>query len=175
MICCATGHRPNKLGGYSTEAFSLLENICYYWITDNVEKLKITHFISGMALGWDQAVAEAVINYNTFGKYTKLIKLTAALPFAGQEIKWPIESKKLYFKLLSLCDEIVYVSDVGYNPAKMQIRNEWMVNKSDLVVAMFDGTTGGTHNCIKYAKSKNKQIVNLYGQYINESKKTKQK
>ena len=42
----------------------------------------------------------------------------------------------------------------------MQIRNRWMVDNSDLVLAVFDGKKeGGTWNCVKYAKSKNKEIV----------------
>jgi uncharacterized phage-like protein YoqJ len=43
----------------------------------------------------------------------------------------------------------------------MQKRNEYMVDKCDKLLAVWNGTTGGTHNCIKYAKSKGKEIILL--------------
>lgn len=51
----------------------------------------------------------------------------------------------------------------------MQSRNEWMVNRSNIVIALWDGSEkGGTYNCLKYAKSKivldksDLQIVNYW-------------
>ena len=42
----------------------------------------------------------------------------------------------------------------------MQKRNRYMVDKSDLVLAIWNGSeTGGTWNTIKYARSKNKEIL----------------
>ena len=35
----------------------------------------------------------------------------------------------------------------------MQERNEWMVNNCDVLIAVWDGTSGGTANCVKYAES----------------------
>lgn len=50
----------------------------------------------------------------------------------------------------------------GYAPAKMQIRNEYMVENCDLLIAVWDKSDGGTANCVKYAKSQRKNII-----YIN--------
>jgi uncharacterized phage-like protein YoqJ len=41
----------------------------------------------------------------------------------------------------------------------MQLRNEFMVNNSDIVIAVWDGTNGGTANCVKYAQVENKEII----------------
>ena len=42
----------------------------------------------------------------------------------------------------------------------MQKRNKYMVDQSDLVIAVWDGKkVGGTWNTIKYAKSKEKQVI----------------
>ena len=41
----------------------------------------------------------------------------------------------------------------------MQTRNEWMVDKADVVIACFDGTNGGTANCVNYAREKNKELI----------------
>jgi uncharacterized phage-like protein YoqJ len=50
----------------------------------------------------------------------------------------------------------------------MQIRNEWMVDNAHIVLALWDGSSGGTGNCIKYAnrKSVNKPIINLWSSWV---------
>lgn len=155
MIICGTGHRPTKLGGYSVKAFNDLIFFAEKWLKEN--KIKATGVISGMALGWDQALAIAAIRNG--------INLTCAIPFKGQELAWPSDSQKLFNRILDKSQEIFYVSKGSYSPSKMQIRNKWMVDRSDLVLAMWDGSSGGTANCIKYAEGKNKTVINLYNEY----------
>lgn len=46
-----------------------------------------------------------------------------------------------------------------YKPYLMQVRNEYMVNLTEKVIAVWDGTSGGTANCVEYAKKKNKEII----------------
>ncbi len=41
----------------------------------------------------------------------------------------------------------------------MDKRNKWMVDNCDLLIAVWNGTSGGTANCVNYAKSINKQII----------------
>lgn len=48
-----------------------------------------------------------------------------------------------------------------YYPAKMQKRNEYMVDNSDIVIAVWDGTKGGTYNCVKYAQKLEKKIIQI--------------
>jgi len=43
----------------------------------------------------------------------------------------------------------------------MQKRNEWMVDHSDYVIAVWDGSKGGTGNCVKYAIKQEKEILQL--------------
>lgn len=153
MILAATGHRPDKLGGYGYDVLNKLTYLAEKYL-DEVDPDKI---ISGMALGWDMAWANAGIRLG--------YPVIAAVPFEGQERMWRNESKKDYFKLLDQCSEIIYVSDPGYAVWKMQKRNEWMVDNCDIVVALWNGTQGGTANCIKYANKVNKPIVNLWERY----------
>jgi uncharacterized phage-like protein YoqJ len=150
MIVAGTGHRPNKLGGYSTEAFHKLVSIAEEWLIEN----KPEKVITGMALGWDQALARAANKLN--------IPFVAAVPFEGQPDAWTEESQLYYFYLLGKADEVIETSGKGYAAWKMQKRNQWMVDNADTILAMYDGTSGGTANCIRYATEKNKPIINLY-------------
>lgn len=149
MIICGTGHRSNKLGGYSYAVFSRLVALA----EAALKRYQPEKVISGMALGWDQALAQAAVNLN--------IPLVAAIPFKGQENMWPEASKKKYEELLSHAG-VVVVSSGNYAPAKMETRNEWMVDRSDLVLALWNGTSGGTCNCVRYAYQKQKRVINLW-------------
>lgn len=155
MIICGTGHRPNKLGGYGNEARIKLVNIAGRWLRDN----RPDKVISGMALGWDMALAFAALMEEPE------IPLLAAVPFEGQECMWPQQSRQDYHDVIRDATEVVHVCDPGYAPWKMQRRNEWMVDNSDLVLALWDGSSGGTGNCIAYAEKVGKPIVNLWGNY----------
>lgn len=153
MIICGTGHRPDKLGGYGTAAGVRLVNLAEDWLEEN----KPDKVISGMALGWDYALAAAAFNLD--------IPFIAAVPFEGQEWRWPSESQRNFRVLLGVAERVVYVCEPGYAPWKMQKRNEWMVDNSDQVLALWNGSSGGTANCIKYAEKVGKPIINLWSDY----------
>ncbi|MBD2505254.1 hypothetical protein H6G83_32420 [Anabaena azotica FACHB-119] len=53
-----------------------------------------------------------------------------------------------------------------YHPGKLMKRNEWMVDQCHRLVALHDGSTGGTGNCVNYAKSKKVHIVNLWKSWV---------
>jgi len=149
MIIACTGHRPPKLGGYE------LPNAIYNEICQKTEKilleLKPDKCISGMALGYDSYFANICIKLN--------IPLVAAIPFEGQEKMWPEKSKKIYQSLLQKASEKIIVCEGGYSAYKMQIRNEYLVNNSDILLACFNGSSGGTKNCVEYARKMKKEII----------------
>ena len=151
IIKAGTGHRPDKLGGYSDAIFNKLVGVAKLAIKD-ADKV-----ISGMALGWDLAIAQAAIDLD--------IPFIAAVPFKGQECKWPKQTQLKYQEILSKAEKVVYVCEGGYAPYKMQERNKWMVDNSDILVALWNGTPGGTANCISYAEKQNKVIENYWGNY----------
>jgi len=167
MIICGTGHRPNKLGGYGQDVCDDLIELARKGIElINTQSIllpsgnmsdSIDAIISGMALGWDQALATAAIQMD--------IKLIAAIPFIGQEKLWPAESQDIYNSILEKADQVTVICEGSYNPSKMQVRNEWMVNKSELVLALWDGTAGGTYNCVKYARERGITVRNLWDRY----------
>lgn len=151
LTVAGTGHRPEKLGGYETWAYNAL----VVTAMTVLHSLKPGKVISGMALGWDQALAEAALRMG--------VPFTAAIPFKGQESRWPKESQERYRWLLGKADEVVDTSEgQPYHPRLMQVRNEWMVDNCDLLVALFDGTPGGTANCVKYAKRVGRPVRNYY-------------
>jgi len=87
------------------------------------------------------------------------IKLHCAIPCRNQECKWFNESVVLYKSILDKADTVKLVSDEDYQPWLMQKRNEYMVDLADKVIAVWDGSPGGTANCVQYAIKRNKEII----------------
>jgi uncharacterized phage-like protein YoqJ len=162
LIVAFSGHRPNKIGGYK------LPNPTYNYICQQLkttlELLKPSKAISGMALGIDQWAAYICSQLG--------IPFIAAVPFIGQEKAWPKESQDIYHKLLKKASEVVIVSEGDYSAQKMQIRNQWMVDRCNKLIAVWDGTPGGTHNCMQYAKSIGCDIILIDLKAYNETQKT---
>ncbi|MEX5747603.1 MULTISPECIES: SLOG family protein [Massilia] len=149
-VLAGTGHRPDKLGGYGAAVSSRLVDLARAALT----KYRPEEVISGMALGWDTALALAAIELG--------IPLTAAVPFEGQERRWRPEQQDLFRTILARATKVVVVSPGGYAVWKMQVRNEWMVDRATGVLALWNGTSGGTANCVEYARARQVEIVNLW-------------
>lgn len=88
------------------------------------------------------------------------IKLHCAVPCIDQDATWINQKDKdLFRKILSVAD-IVHEAPVPYSPFAMEQRNMYIVDHSDGLIAVWNGDmSGGTHNCIEYAKKKQKNII----------------
>jgi uncharacterized phage-like protein YoqJ len=155
MRVAFTGHRPDKLGNYVPD--SEPEKRVRASLVGCLEALKADQpdlrAISGMALGVDQWAAEVCLSLE--------IPFMAAIPFEGQEKIWPWSAKQRYYKLLELAEARITVCPGDYRPYKLQKRNEWMVDNCDLLLAVWDGSPGGTANCVRYATSTGRQVQAL--------------
>ena len=62
------------------------------------------------------------------------------------------------------------MSQDPYAVWKMQKRNIWMVDQSNVVVAVWNGEkSGGTYNCIKYAIEKKKPVLVIHPTLLTET------
>ena len=66
--------------------------------------------------------------------------------------------KQRYNKILTQLDDIRCIYE-EYIDGCMQERNDYMINNSSLVIALYDGKGGGTGYTIKRAKAKNLKII----------------
>lgn len=142
--CCFTGHRPEKLIRSEIEIKAALREEIKQAIQDG-----LTVFITGMARGVDLWAAEIVLDLR---KRNQAIKLICAIPHKGFEARWSASWKHLYHHVLDNAD-LVRVITSGYHTGVYQVRNEWMVNRSARVIAVFNGQPSGTKNTIDYAKN----------------------
>ena len=153
---CFTGHRPNKLPWGLNEK----DDRCLKMKVNLKEKIieaienGYTYFISGMAIGFDIICAEMILELK---KDYPQIKLICALPCKDQYKVWTSQQIKRYKQVISKCDEIRCLYDT-YNDKCMLERNDYMLNNSSIVIALYNGLSGGTGYTIKKAKEKGLKI-----------------
>lgn len=143
--CCFTGHRPEKLHKPEEQIKEDLEASILQAIDDG-----FATFISGMARGVDIWAAEIVLRLR---EYNPAIHLVAASPYRGFENRWSADWQERYNAILRQADLVKFVC-LGYSRDCFQRRNEWMVDRSSRVIAVYNGEPGGTRNTIEYANAK---------------------
>lgn len=175
MKITITGHRPHKLNQEYDLRGPISDGIKDKLTTlFNQHKPEMVYI--GMAIGADMIAAFACVETST--------PFTAVLPLVGQQLKWPDKTQLLYHVLLVKAN-LIYIVDTKqhvtyeqftelkptyYHPSKMQTRNKWMVDQltasEDRLIAIWDGSDGGTANCVKYAQSTNKAIITISPEII---------
>ena len=143
--CCFTGHRPEKLNAPETEIKQWLEKQIDQAIVDGY-----VTFITGCAMGVDIWAGQIVLEKK---KQNPALHLIAATPWPGFARRWNEEWQSQYNNLLKQADLVVNVCD-HYHNGVFQQRNVWMVDRSNRVIAYYNGTAGGTRNTIEYAEKK---------------------
>ena len=151
---CFTGHRPEKLTRSEVAIRKDLEIQICQAVADGLNV-----FITGMARGVDIWAAQIVLMLRDEG-YD--VKLMCVCPYEGFERGWNQEWQKAYREILAAADFVKYVCE-GYNRTCFQARNEWMVNHSARVIAVFNGEKSGTKNTIDYAVKVDVPVVCIEG------------
>ena len=119
--------------------------------------LGIRHYICGMALGCDMYFCESVIK---FRQKTADISIEAAIPCEEQASGWNEANRNRYYKLVSQCDIETMVSRKHTKDCYYK-RNRYMVDNSSVLIAVFDGTLGGTMHTLNYAGKKGLEIIEI--------------
>lgn len=151
--CCFTGHRPEKLGLPAQDVKAALNLAISSAIQDG-----FSVFISGMSRGVDLWAAEIVLKR----KRELPLTLIGAIPYPDFPGRWAPKWQELYQKIYASLDDIPFFSPAFSYPS-FQKRNLWMVHPSSRLIAVYNGSRGGTYNTLLEAKKQNMTIVLLPG------------
>ena len=175
-----TGHRPNNknMGGYDWT--SPKNQVIMKELKGNILKILLNEwddisepvtFYFGGALGVDQMAFNICkeIESEYDGEYNFIL----AMPFEKQDNNWfnQKDRDELQYEI-DEANKVILVDTLDkykingyaegeYYPAKMQKRNEYMVDNADIVIAVWDGSKGGTGNCVKYAERLSRRIIQI--------------
>ena len=140
-----TGHRPGKL------PVSSYRSHVHQFLSSQLSIHPNLLVISGGALGVDQVAAEVSLDLG--------IPFVFILPFPVDVMsaRWSSSARN---HLLDLVSHAVHTYTVqrSFSMSGYQRRNEVMVDHCDLLCAVYDGSPGGTANCVRYARSSGKAI-----------------
>jgi len=148
--CCFTGHRPDKLPWGSDEKDSRCLELKrrLYQALERAYDQGMRHFICGMARGTDLYFAEGVLALRE--RYPD-VTLEGARPCESQASSWPEPEQLRYNQILDCCDYETLVQH-HYDRGCMQRRNRYMVDRSSLVLSVYNGVPkGGTAQTLAYA------------------------
>ena len=114
-------------------------------------------FLCGMAVGFDLAAAEAVLELRDS---LPGLRLVAVVPFGGQEARFSHADRARYRAAMASADDAVVLSPV-YRAGCYAVRNNYLVDHASLLVAWYDGSPGGTRHTVSRALRRGLEFVNL--------------
>ena len=157
--CCFTGHRPEKLpwGDDESDPRCLDLKARLNGAVEEAYEKGMRHFLCGMALGSDLYFCEAVMALRS---RRSGVSVEAVIPCEEQAARWRERDRERYFTLVERCDCETMVQK-RYDKGCMLRRNRYMVDRSSLLIAVFDGMLGGTMYTVSYAMKKGLEIVTL--------------
>lgn len=157
--CCFSGYRPEKLPWRTDEQDprcaalkARIRGACAAAYASGIR-----HFICGMARGSDMYFLEAVFQLQ---EQFPDITTEAAIPCETQAAGWTEAERDRYFGLIEKCDLESMISR-AYTKDCMIRRNKYMVDHASLLIAVYDGTLGGTMQTVHYAQKKGLEVVIL--------------
>lgn len=159
MSVCFSGYRPEKLpwGGDESDPRCAVLKKRLYDAAESACAEGYRHFICGMAQGADMYFGEAVLALRE--KHPD-VTLEAAIPCEEQAARWKERDRNRYFGLVERCDLETMVQH-RYTSGCMQRRNRYMVDRSSLVLAVYDGMLGGTMYTLTYAMRQGVRVVTM--------------
>lgn len=157
--CAFTGHRPEKLPwGYNEEderCWALKERM--WKAAQDIYDMGYRHFLCGMAQGCDLYFAETILALRCLAVG---VTLEAVIPHEGQTSHWSEDQQERYERILSMCDKCTVLAP-RYTSGCMQRRNRRMVDNASLLMAVYDGSGGGTGYTVGYALQQKVQVLHL--------------
>ena len=115
-------------------------------------------FSSGMAVGFDLAAAEAVLELRS--RHAD-VRLVAVVPFCGQERRFGAADRERFCRIVYRADECVVLAD-AYHRGCYAVRNDCLVARARVLVAWYDGSPGGTHYTVCRARRLGLRIIHLH-------------
>jgi uncharacterized phage-like protein YoqJ len=113
-----------------------------------------------MAQGVDTLAAQLILQMQSNGAP---VRLAAALPCPNQDARWPAPQRAAYRQLLAkIPSELQFTICDSYTPYCMNGRNLWMVEHSSRLIAVFDGSAGGTANTVRHAQDARIDIIRIH-------------
>ncbi len=165
--CCFTGYRPHR---FAFSPDGLRPEQVQAALGGQIRRLYdegVRTFISGMSAGVDLWAAAEVL---ALRRLYPDVRLVAAIPFTGQETRWPIPVQREYRRILDACQQVEVLctaAEAAEDPsACYRLRNRWMVDRAGTVLAVCEvdvaDSRTGTASTVRYARRQQRRILYIH-------------
>src|SRR5699024_4073370 len=89
------------------------------------------------------------------------LRLEALVPCPSQAGGWPAADRDRWTRLLAACDAVT-VLEPAYTPGCMLRRNRVLVDRSDVLITVYDGSGGGTASTVAYARRRGRPLLPVW-------------
>lgn len=147
LSCCGFGHRV-LLMDIEKPLRDVLERL--------VEERGVTVFYTGVMGEFDELFSRTIRNMKRANPHLRLVLV---LPYLTRQAA----TEKAWYE--SQYDEILIPAELdGIHPkAAITLRNHWMVDRSDIVIAALHRDFGGAAEAVRYAEKVGKKVVRING------------
>ncbi len=146
--CTFSGHREVYRSGIEARLDAEIEKLLQ---TDN----EFLFLVGGMGQ-FDDMGADAVRAAKRRHP-EKCITLALVLPYMSNRLNTDKEYYRFYYDQIIIPKEL----DTAYYKAAIQLRNRWMVDRADTVIAYIYRDFGGAPVTVRYARKKGKPVINI--------------
>lgn len=115
-------------------------------------------FLSGMAVGFDLAAAEAVLDCRS---QCPGMRLVCVVPFEGQAARYSSADRERFDRICAAADACVVLAQT-YHRGCYSRRNDYLVAHAAMLVAWYDGAPGGTQYTLRRALDRGREVWNLH-------------
>lgn len=144
------------IGHRYIENFSAVENQLDDLIRSLLHKYEYVEFLVGRDGDFDQIASSAVLKVRKdIGDDNS--SLVWVMPYESAEYRLNKKSFDEYYSEIEICDK----SAQAHYKAAIQIRNQCMVDRANLIICYVSHKSGGANQTVKYAREHNKEIINL--------------
>lgn len=164
-VCTITGHRPARFKFKYNEHYKLCVKIKKALTAEIIHLYNhgVRTFWIGGSIGVDTWAGEIIAELKKQKEYEDM-RLCVALPFPDFKNRFDPKQQTRLRDILRVCDEQITTSDEESETA-YRIRNEYMVNQSDCVLAVYDNDRSirsGTGMTVNYARKKKLPIILIH-------------
>jgi len=156
--CCFTGHRLEHMPPRDSDVYMQLR-LELHKTVENAFANGYRVFFCGMCYGFDLLAAETIVSMKDAMSDSSM-QLVGVLPYEGFGVGKRFPESILTEELLKRCDTVEIVS-VSKDRKCYQLRNQFMVDHSSLVIVAHFGGKGGTLNTVNYAMRHGVPFINI--------------
>ncbi len=125
-------------------------------IKNIITEKHFVEFLVGRNGDFDKIVASCIVSLKKSYRNDNS-SLVLVLPYPTAEYKNNAESFEEYFDEVEICDE----SEKAHFKSAIQIRNRYMIDRSDLIICYLNKKCGGAYQSVRYAMDNGQDIINI--------------